>query len=46
VRHGESLGNVDPLVHAVTADHARDAGSRIIDSGCDQGYLFEGWARR
>jgi 2,3-bisphosphoglycerate-dependent phosphoglycerate mutase len=22
VRHGESLGNVDPLVHATTADHA------------------------
>jgi len=22
VRHGESLGNVDPMVHAVTADHA------------------------
>ena len=22
VRHGESLGNVDPLIHATTADHA------------------------
>jgi broad specificity phosphatase PhoE len=22
VRHGESLGNIDPLVHATTADHA------------------------
>jgi len=22
VRHGESLGNLDPLIHATTADHA------------------------
>lgn len=40
VRHGESLGNVDPLVHATTADHAvplsdrgraqaREAGAKI-----------------
>ncbi len=40
VRHGESLGNVDPLIHATTADHAvplsdrgkeqaREAGARI-----------------
>lgn len=40
VRHGESLGNVDPLVHATTADHAvplsergreqaREAGRRL-----------------
>lgn len=40
VRHGESLGNVDPLVHATTADHAvplsergtqqaREAGAQI-----------------
>jgi len=42
VRHGESLGNVDPRVHATTADHAvplserghqqaREAGARIAD---------------
>jgi broad specificity phosphatase PhoE len=42
VRHGESLGNVDPLVHATTADHAvplsdrghaqaRQVGARIAD---------------
>jgi len=42
VRHGESLGNVDPLVHATTADHAvplsergraqaREAGARLAD---------------
>ena len=40
VRHGESLGNVDPMIHATTADHAvplsdrgkeqaREAGARI-----------------
>ena len=40
VRHGESLGNVDPLLHATTADHAvplsdrgheqaREAGARV-----------------
>jgi len=40
VRHGESLGNVDPMIHATTADHAvplsdrgkeqaREAGTRI-----------------
>jgi broad specificity phosphatase PhoE len=42
VRHGESLGNVDPLVHATTADHAvplsdrgrdqaREAGAQLAD---------------
>ncbi|HEX4417095.1 MAG TPA: histidine phosphatase family protein [Kofleriaceae bacterium] len=42
VRHGESLGNVDPLVHATTADHsvplsdrgrdqARAAGGQLAD---------------
>jgi len=41
VRHGESLGNVDPTIHATTADHAvplsdsgreqaREAGRRIV----------------
>jgi 2,3-bisphosphoglycerate-dependent phosphoglycerate mutase len=40
VRHGESLGNVDPMIHATTADHAvplsdrgkdqaREAGTRV-----------------
>ena len=32
VRHGESLGNVDPLVHATTADHAVP----LSDRGRDQ----------
>jgi broad specificity phosphatase PhoE len=42
IRHGESLGNVDPRVHATTADHAvplsdrghqqaREAGARLAD---------------
>jgi len=42
VRHGESLGNVDPTIHATTADHAvplsdrghdqaREAGRRIVE---------------
>jgi broad specificity phosphatase PhoE len=42
VRHGESLGNVDPTIHATTADHAvplsasgvdqaREAGRRIAE---------------
>jgi broad specificity phosphatase PhoE len=42
VRHGESLGNVDPRVHAMTADHAvplsrprhqqaREAGARVAE---------------
>jgi 2,3-bisphosphoglycerate-dependent phosphoglycerate mutase len=42
VRHGESLGNVDPSVHATTADHAvplsergqiqaREAGRRVLE---------------
>lgn len=42
VRHGESLGNVDPSIHATTPDHAvplsargraqaREAGARIAD---------------
>jgi broad specificity phosphatase PhoE len=31
VRHGESLGNVDPTIHATTADHAIPLSERGID---------------
>jgi len=31
VRHGESLGNVDPTIHATTADHAIPLSDRGID---------------
>src|SRR5690242_4710828 len=31
VRHGESLGNVDPSVHATTADHAIPLSATGVD---------------
>ncbi|MEP6864498.1 MAG: phosphoglycerate mutase family protein, partial [Deltaproteobacteria bacterium] len=37
VRHGESLGNVDPLVHAVTADHAVPLSPRGVDQAREAG---------
>ncbi|CAN5682596.1 hypothetical protein BH11MYX1_BH11MYX1_08270 [soil metagenome] len=37
VRHGESLGNVDPMVHAVTADHAVPLSTRGIEQARDAG---------
>jgi 2,3-bisphosphoglycerate-dependent phosphoglycerate mutase len=37
VRHGESLGNVDPLVHATTADHAVPLSERGHDQARDAG---------
>jgi broad specificity phosphatase PhoE len=37
VRHGESLGNVDPLVHATTADHAVPLSDRGHDQAREAG---------
>lgn len=37
VRHGESLGNVDPLVHATTADHAVPLSERGHEQGREAG---------
>jgi len=40
VRHGESLGNVDPLVHATTADHAVPLSERGLDQARRAGSLL------
>ena len=37
MRHGESLGNVDPLVHATTADHAVPLSERGHEQGREAG---------
>jgi broad specificity phosphatase PhoE len=37
VRHGESLGNVDPSVHAHTADHAIPLSSRGVEQAHEAG---------
>jgi 2,3-bisphosphoglycerate-dependent phosphoglycerate mutase len=37
VRHGESLGNVDPLIHATTADHAVPLSARGVDQAREAG---------
>jgi 2,3-bisphosphoglycerate-dependent phosphoglycerate mutase len=37
VRHGESLGNVDPMVHATTADHAVPLSPRGVDQAREAG---------
>ena len=37
MRHGESLGNVDPMVHAVTAHHAVPLSERGIEQARDAG---------
>jgi broad specificity phosphatase PhoE len=43
VRHGESLGNVDPLVHATTADHAVPLSDRGVDQARQAGELIAGY---
>ena len=40
VRHGESLGNVDPTVHATTADHAVPLSERGHDQARQAGRLL------
>ena len=37
VRHGESLGNVDPMVHATTADHAVPLSDRGVEQAREAG---------
>jgi 2,3-bisphosphoglycerate-dependent phosphoglycerate mutase len=37
VRHGESLGNVDPRIHATTADHAVPLSDRGVDQAREAG---------
>src|SRR5512140_554251 len=37
VRHGESLGNVDPTIHATTADHAVPLSARGVDQAREAG---------
>src|SRR5262245_60980169 len=37
VRHGESLGNVDPTVHATTADHAVPLSDVGVEQAADAG---------
>jgi len=37
VRHGESLGNIDPLIHATTADHAVPLSPRGADQAREAG---------
>lgn len=37
VRHGESLGNVDPMVHATTADHAVPLSPRGLEQAREAG---------
>jgi 2,3-bisphosphoglycerate-dependent phosphoglycerate mutase len=37
VRHGESLGNVDPRVHATTADHAVPLSDRGVEQAREAG---------
>ena len=40
VRHGESLGNVDPRVHATTADHAVPLSDRGVEQARDAGRVI------
>ena len=37
VRHGESLGNVDPLIDAMTADHAVPLSVRGVEQAREAG---------
>ena len=37
VRHGESLGNIDPVVHATTADHAVPLSDRGVEQAREAG---------
>ena len=46
VRHGESLGNVDPLVHATTADHAVPLSERGHDQARQAGALIADYLDR
>lgn len=39
VRHGESLGNVDPMIHATTADHAVPLSARGVDQARHAGEI-------
>jgi len=45
VRHGESLGNVDPMVYAVTADHAVPPVARVVRAREESEQLCDPGAR-
>ena len=43
VRHGESLGNVDPTIHATTADHAVPLSERGKEQAREAGRVIAGY---
>ena len=45
VRHGESLGNVDPLIHATTADHAVPLSARGVEQAHEAGRVVDRFYR-
>ena len=45
VRHGESLGNVDPLIHATTADHAVPLSARGVEQAQEAGRVVDRFYR-
>lgn len=46
VRHGESLGNVDPSIHATTADHAVPLSQRGVDQAREAGRQIHAFYQR
>lgn len=46
VRHGESLGNVDPLIHATTADHAVPLSPTGVDQAREAGRAIAAYYAR
>ena len=45
VRHGESLGNVDPKIHASTADHAVPLSARGVEQAHEAGRIVDRFYR-
>jgi len=45
VRHGESLGNVDPKIHATTADHAVPLSARGVEQAREAGRVVDRYYR-
>ena len=41
MRHGESLGNIDPVVHATTADHAIPLSERGVEQAREAGRVLD-----
>ena len=45
VRHGESLGNVDPMIHATTADHAVPLSAHGVEQAREAGRVVDRYYR-